>query len=261
MYTAEQIASVTGAPLANVQATWPATVQALAWAGIDDHWTRIAAIATIATETGAFFPIEEEGNWNYFLSEFHSEYEAQYHGRGTIQCSWSYNYKHYGDLIGIDLLDSPALALRQDVAAKVLALYFKEHNVPGMAAAGEWYGVRRSINGGLNGIDTQMRVVNALLNLPEPPDGPAPTPPPPPVTTVAIAGALKTEPNNTSPAAIGPDHKPVHLAVGQVVTFSHDPDFPHDPGDITTPHYAHVSLPNSPVHGWFLRSQLQTVGG
>jgi hypothetical protein len=58
---------------------------------------------------------------------------------------------------------------------------------------------------------------------------------------VAIAGALKTEPNDTSRAAIDPRRRPVHLAVGEVV----------NPTGAARSGYTELRLPHSPVHGWY----------
>ena len=263
MFSLEQIAAATGAPLQNVSTQWPLLIAALAAYNATDRDVLIAAAATVATETGSFWPIpEEDGGWGYEgradLGNTQPGDGPRYKGRGLLQLTGRANYRSYGQQLGVDLEGNPDLALDPSVSARVFALYFSERGCFDAARRADWRQVRIAVNGGLNGWQTFIGVVGALLATP---DGPPPPPPAPQVTTVAIAGALKQEPNNTSPAAIGPDHKPVHLAVGQVVTFSHDPDFPHDPGDITTPHYAHISIPGSPVHGWYLRVNLTTTGG
>ena len=43
-----------------------------------------------------------------------------YYGRGYVQLTWKANYQKMGDLLGIDLVNDPALALDPDVASEVL---------------------------------------------------------------------------------------------------------------------------------------------
>ena len=43
-----------------------------------------------------------------------------YYGRGYVQLTWDYNYKKMGDLLHVDLLGNPELALKPDIAAKIM---------------------------------------------------------------------------------------------------------------------------------------------
>ena len=52
-------------------------------------------------------------------------YPAKYHGRGYIQLTHDYNYKKYGDMFGVDLLNNPDLAMDGDLAAKIAVAYWK----------------------------------------------------------------------------------------------------------------------------------------
>lgn len=54
----------------------------------------------------------------------------RYLGRGYTQLTHDYNYKHYGKLLGIDLLNKPELAERPDVAAKIAIAFWKENVRP-----------------------------------------------------------------------------------------------------------------------------------
>jgi len=61
---------------------------------------------------------------------------AKYHGRGYIQLTHDYNYKEYGDELGIDLLSNPDLAMRGDIAAKIAILYWQKNVRP--TVKGDW---------------------------------------------------------------------------------------------------------------------------
>lgn len=50
-------------------------------------------------------------------------------------------------------------------AANILAAYFHEHGIQPKADAEDWQGVRRAVNGGLNGWETFIASVNALQGL------------------------------------------------------------------------------------------------
>lgn len=164
-FTAEQVASVLGAPLANVQQHLPTIYAALEEFGIGDRATTIAALATIGVETGSFLPVREA----FWMTEEWRKANFRYwpyYGRGFIQLTWVWNFQHYGDLLGEDLVNDPDRAMDPTVAARVLALYFLEHNIVWLASLPDWAGVRRSINGGLNGWDEFAQSVDAFEALP-----------------------------------------------------------------------------------------------
>lgn len=77
-----------------------------------------------------------------------------YYGRGLVQLTWTTNYKKMADLLEVDLLAKPDLALEPPIASKImfegmirgtftgksLALYFNDHGE-------DWISARRVING------------------------------------------------------------------------------------------------------------------
>lgn len=167
-----EIAQAIGAPTAAVARAWPPLEKALQEQGIDDNPTRIAALATVVTEVGSGLqPINEYGGPAYFTAMYEGRSDlgntqpgdgALYHGRGYIQLTGRANYRSYGQALNLPLEQDPGLALRPDVGARVLAEYFKQRGVDASARAGDWYGVRVKVNGGLNGWSTFVRNVIAL---------------------------------------------------------------------------------------------------
>ena len=119
----------------------------------------------------SFLPINEYGGDAYFTKMYEGRKDlgntqpgdgARYHGRGYIQLTGRANYRSYGQKLGLALEQNPDLALEPDVAARILARYMKDHGVDRLAAAGDWEGVRRAVNGGLNGWDRFSGLVQKL---------------------------------------------------------------------------------------------------
>lgn len=154
----EKISSIVGSPLANVSLSWPKVEQSLTDLGMTGIPVCIAAIATIRIECPPFKPIKEYGSDAYLRSKKYFPFV----GRGFIQITWEENYKKYGDLLGIDLIANPDLALDPDVAASIFAAYFKDHKIQDLAQSDDWLAVRRAINGGYNGLEQFVALKDRL---------------------------------------------------------------------------------------------------
>ncbi len=214
--TIEQIAAAVGAGVEDVQANWPAVEKALDERGMTDAATKIAAIATIGTEVGKTFrPINEYGGAAYFTKMYEGRADlgntrkgdgARYHGRGYIQLTGRANYQTYGKKLGLPLEDKPDLALTPEVAADVLADYFKARRIDASAAKGDWESVRRKVNGGLNGWPTFRDLVRKLEQAAAGEPGAGPTGRP-------KRGRLRTL-RLTSPHMSGPDVAEAQRALG-----------------------------------------------
>lgn len=82
----------------------------------------------------------------------------KFRGRGHIQLTGRDNYAAMGEALGLDLLNTPELAAKPEIAAKIAAQYWKQNNLGGMAREGNVDGVTKRINGGLNGIDHRRQL-------------------------------------------------------------------------------------------------------
>lgn len=117
-------------------------IQALEEQGITDPETIAYMLGTALHETaGRLAPVNE----GYYIDNQYGlnpgttgRREAsmrgysggdKYFGRGLIQLTHDYNYKKYGDILGIDLVKNPELANDPYIAAKILALYAKDRNI------------------------------------------------------------------------------------------------------------------------------------
>ena len=146
-------------------------MQAMGEKGMLNRPTLIAALATIGVETNGFRPINEWGGEAYFrdMYEWRSDLGntqagdgVLYHGRGFIQITGRANYRSYGEKLGVPLEDNPELALDPGIATRILVEYFWDRSVDRRATEGDWKGVRRAVNGGLNGWSHFWDVVQEL---------------------------------------------------------------------------------------------------
>lgn len=91
-------------------------------------------LATVEHETGGTFKPVTEAYWlknpDKYLKEHHGDYYP-YYGRGFVQLTWDYNYKKYGEILNIDLLNNPSLALNPNVALFILVHGFKHGTFTG----------------------------------------------------------------------------------------------------------------------------------
>jgi hypothetical protein len=171
--TPSAIASVVGCSAETVTRYWPGLRTALIECGITQPAAIIAAIATVRVEAPTFEPIDEYGGPGYWaryegredLGNTEPGDGVRFHGRGFIQLTGRANYRAYGATLGVPLETHPELALDAQVAARVFARFFSDKNVPGAAQAGNWTEVRRRVNGGLNGLDHLMGLVDALQGI------------------------------------------------------------------------------------------------
>lgn len=178
---AEVISAILGpyGPIDNVNKNWPLVEAALDRRFIYSPFCAVAAIATIAVETGTFCPIKERGGPTYLTNLYENRKDlgntnpgdgAMFRGRGFVQITGRSNYAHFGSEIGQDLIASPDLALDPSVAADLLALFFHERHIPPYADQQNWEMVRRRVNGGLTAfprfMDAITKLVAALRNPP-----------------------------------------------------------------------------------------------
>jgi putative chitinase len=73
---------------------------------------------------------------------------TDYFGRGFIQLTHLRNYQRIGQRIGMgdQLVQNPELASKPEVAAKVLAAFFKDNNVANLASSGDFVDARDPVN-------------------------------------------------------------------------------------------------------------------
>ena len=117
---------------------------------------QLAYILSTAFGESGFRPIKEyrarEGTNLYTVQNKY--WYTGYYGRGYVQLTWDYNYKKFGTLLGIDLLGNPDLALKPDVAGKIICIGMTKGLFTGVGlnnylggGKSDWTNARKIING------------------------------------------------------------------------------------------------------------------
>lgn len=126
----------------------PLIGKALEDEGILDSNVLAYALATIEHETAETFePLEEYGG-RFSARRLGYEGGTNYFGRGFIQLTHLRNYKVMGHRIGLgdELVKHPELAGTPEVAAKILAAFFKDNNIANLASRGNFVAARVPVN-------------------------------------------------------------------------------------------------------------------
>jgi putative chitinase len=81
----------------------------------------------------------------------------RYRGRGPIQVTGKENYQRYGRMVGVDLGGFPDLAATPRCGWMVAGAYWERNKLNAYADKGNFKGLTRAINGGLNGLEDRER--------------------------------------------------------------------------------------------------------
>jgi hypothetical protein len=140
-WTADAIAEATRCPIENVVEHWPRIFAQLGLCGIQRPNVGLGVIGTTAIESASNFSPVREGCYlgEPEPAESHRKQLAYYpyYGRGELQLTHENNYRLYGqkaadlwgmdpNLAAFDLVTHPDHALDPELAAAVLALYFRD---------------------------------------------------------------------------------------------------------------------------------------
>lgn len=137
---------------------------------------RIAAfLAQAAHETGGFKWFTEQGDKSYFdkyephtpLGKQLGNTEAgdgyKYRGRGIFQLTGRANYKHYSELLGIDLINNPDKASKPALACQIACEYWKQNNLNTLADKDDMRAITKHIEGGDHDLDKRTKSYQTVL--------------------------------------------------------------------------------------------------
>lgn len=117
--------------------------------------TQIAYIlATVQWETAWTFRVVREAFWVDEEWRKNKLRYYPYYGRGYVQLTWENNYQKYSQILGIDLVKNPDLAMKYDIALFILVHGFKTGTFTGRKITDyitrsqtDFVNARRCING------------------------------------------------------------------------------------------------------------------
>ena len=157
-------------PEAKRTAYLPFLQQAIEEFSINSPLREAAFLAQIAHESGEFRWMEEI--WGPTSAQKRYEPPNQeakdlgntqagdgrrYKGRGPIQITGRNNYKRYGDMLGIDIVNNPEQAATPEVGFRTAALYWKSNGLNELADEQKFITITKRINGGTNGLEDRQK--------------------------------------------------------------------------------------------------------
>ena len=178
MLTTEQLQRIMpGLPAAKGAQFFPFLTAAIAEFGIDAPARTAAFLAQLAHESGQFrfmqeiwgpTPAQQRYEPTTTLSTTLGNTEAgdgrRFKGRGPIQITGRANYRRFGDLLGLNLVDNPDSAALPDVAFRVAGLFWSKKGLNELAdrvSPEAFKEITRRINGGFNGLAERERFYEA----------------------------------------------------------------------------------------------------
>lgn len=180
----------------------PYIQQAMQEFGITSYLREAAFLAQLSHESGELRYMEEIASGAAYegrkdLGNTQPGDGKRYKGRGPIQLTGRANYKKYGDLLGIDLINNPTMAATPQVGFRIAALFWQSHGLNELADQQKFETITRRINGGINGLADRIKYYERAKKVLSKNDG-APAAPPPDTAETASQPA-----NESQPASVG----------------------------------------------------------
>jgi predicted chitinase len=143
----------------------PFIQQAMQEFEITSYLREAAFLAQLAHESGELRYMEEIASGSAYegrkdLGNTQPGDGKRYKGRGPIQLTGRANYKKYGDLLGLDLINNPTVAATKEVGFRIAGQFWKLNGLNGLADQQNFKQITRKINGGYNGLDDRTKYYN-----------------------------------------------------------------------------------------------------
>ena len=140
----------------------PFLQQAMEEFGITTYARETAFIAQLAHESAELRYMEEIASGAAYegrasLGNTQPGDGKRYKGRGPIQLTGRANYKKYGDLLGVDLINNPTIAATKEVGFRIAGQFWKLNGLNELADKPDFKLITKRINGGYNGLDDRLK--------------------------------------------------------------------------------------------------------
>lgn len=182
-------------PIARRNEYLPFIQQAMQEFEVTSYLREAAFLAQLAHESGELRYMEELASGAAYegrkdLGNTQPGDGKRYKGRGPIQLTGRSNYKKYGDLLGVDLINNPTVAATKEVGFRIAGQFWKLNGLNELADQQKFETITRRINGGLNGQSDRVKYYNRAKqvlnqNAVVTPSGPVSTPTQPSAPTQA----------------------------------------------------------------------------
>lgn len=166
--TAQQLAAGTGATLARAQLWLAPITRAMAEFEVNTPARAAAFLAQVGHESGGLQWVAELADGSrYDVGKLavslgntpEKDGDGQkFKGRGLIQLTGTRNYVLALMALGLDVLNNPDLLTAPEAAARVAGWYWWNNRLNRFADAGDFVGLTRAINGGVNGLADRERL-------------------------------------------------------------------------------------------------------
>lgn len=128
---------------------------------LNNHLRVAHFLAQIGHETDHFRTLQEYASGAAYegrddLGNTHRGDGRRYRGRGALQITGRYNYRKYGQKIGVDLENNPELARHPENSIKTALEYWVANNLNTLADQDNVKSITKRINGGFNGLQSRM---------------------------------------------------------------------------------------------------------
>jgi predicted chitinase len=143
----------------------PFIQQAMQEFEITSYLREAAFLAQLAHESGELRYMEEIASGSAYegrkdLGNTQPGDGKRYKGRGPIQLTGRANYKKYGDLLGLDLINNPTVAATKEVGFRIAGQFWKLNGLNQLADQQDFKQITKRINGGYNGLDDRTKYYN-----------------------------------------------------------------------------------------------------
>lgn len=187
----------------------PFIQQAMQEFSITSYLREAAFLAQLAHESGELRYMEELASGAAYegrrdLGNTQPGDGKRYKGRGPIQLTGRANYKKYGDLLGLDLINNPTIAATKEVGFRIAGEFWKLNGLNELADQQKFETITRRINGGLNGQPDRVKYYNRAKQVLNQNDSATPCTPVPPSVEPTTAPGLPPPAEPTTPRQAPP---------------------------------------------------------
>ena len=134
---------------------------------LDNSLRLIHFLAQLAHESGNFKYMEEIASGAAYegrkdLGNTQVGDGKRFKGRGPIQLTGRANYRRYGQQLGIDFENNPAIVAIPSVGLLVACKFWADNGLNELADKDDVLTITRRINGGLNGFDDRKNKLSTI---------------------------------------------------------------------------------------------------